>query len=289
MMRVEPRLRPRTFGGILDAAFESLRYDLATLLGISLLVNAPLAVAVLLLLFGATLLGGAFAAALLPLAVLAALFFLLRPLAHAAVIAALEERTEHGRPPAIGRAYARAGRAALAVVFADMATCALAALTGIFYLLPGVLIAGWFILAVPAAAIEGKGPFEALGRSTKLLKGRLGRGVGAVAFLVVVAGIMTANVLGAVSGGLAVGRELFGLETAYWETFLTVQNGLYVAVVLVAVYLALEPYRACLVYHLHLDSRVRYEASDLIRELDRVIGEAEERKAAARATVGAAS
>jgi hypothetical protein len=289
MMRVEPRLRPRTFGGLLDAAFESLRYDLAPLVGISLVVNAPLAAAVLLLLFGVTLLGASFAPAVLPLAAVAAALFMLRPLAQAAVTAALEERTESGRAPSIRGAYARAAKAGLAVVFADAASFALAAIAGILYVVPGLIVSGWLALAVPAAVLERTGPFESLARSTELLKGRVTRGIEAVVFVLVAAAILALDAHGGITAGLAAARLFLGVDTAYWEAFLSAGNSLYVVALLLLVYLAVEPYRACLFYHLHLDGRVRYEAVDLLRELDRVAAETRDRERASAAPAEAAS
>lgn len=271
MIRVDPALRPRTFGAILDAAFESLRRDLALLASISLLINAPLAAVVLLLLFGGPLLGAPLARALLlPLAAIGAALVLLRPVAQAAIAAAVAERLEEGGEPALPRAYGRALRAALPVIFANVAFWMAAAIGGIFYVAPGLIASGALVLAPPAAALEQKGPFEALGRSYRLLRTHLGRGIGLGLMTLVIYGLLAANLFGGTAAALAALRALLGLRTAYWEAVLSLGNGLYVVAGLLAIYLAVEPYKACLVYHLHLDARVRFEAVDLLRAADRV-------------------
>jgi hypothetical protein len=283
MIRVESALRPRGFGEICDAAVETLRRDLAVHATASLLVNAPLAAASLGLLWGVTALGKSRAGWILPLAAAAAALTLLRPLAQGAVALAARERVERGRAPSVALAWRGALRNGLALSFAGVAFWFAALAGGLVYVLPGLLFGGWCALAVPAAALEESGAFSSVFRSVKLLKGHAGRAIALLVFTLVAYGVLVVNAFAAVQGLLLAGRVLLGLRTAYWEAVLSPDNGLFATAVVLAVYVALEPWKACAFYHLHLDARIRYEALDLRQTVERLAEEAPALEAAARA------
>jgi hypothetical protein len=135
---------------------------------------------------------------------------------------------------------------------------------------PGFVAGGWVVLGVPAAALEAKGPFESLGRSIRLLKGHAARGFWLLVFSLGLHAMLAANVFAVVWGALLAGRHFLGLQTAYYEAVLSPANGIFATVVLLAVYVAVEPWKACAIYHLHLDQRVRFEALDLRGAVDRL-------------------
>jgi hypothetical protein len=270
VIRVEETLRPRGVPEILDVALESLRRDAGPILAASLLVNAPLAASLLALFHGLSLaVSPATAADLLgPLALLAALLLLARPLAQGTVAALLADRIERGRDPALGPALLTTVRRAIPVVFASVVFWGAALLGGVLYVVPGLLLSATITLAVPAAAVEGRSPFEAIRRSARLLRGHLGRAVGFNAVTLLLYLFAAANAFFAVQGVLLGGRYLLGLRTAYLEAVLVPTNALYASAILLAVHLAIDPWRACALYHLHLDCRVRHEALDLVRAAD---------------------
>lgn len=267
MIRVETALRPRGIPEILDVALESLRRDPGPIVAASLLVNAPLAAALLALLNALSLpVPPATAAALIgPLALVAAGLILARPIAQGTIANLLADRVERGRDPALGPALATALRRGLATVFASVVFWAAALLGGVLYVVPGLLLSAMITLAVPAAAVEGRTPFESVRRSARLLRGALGRAAGFNAVTVLVYVFAAANAFFAVKGLLLGGRYLLGLRTAWLEALLVPSNGLFVTAILLAVHLALDPWRSCALYHLHLDCRVRHEALDLVR------------------------
>jgi hypothetical protein len=270
MIRLETHLRPRAFGEVLDLALESLRRDLPVVAGASLLVNAPLAAGALFLLYGVTVLGRTTVPFILPLAAALAALVLARSVAQGAVAIAVSIRVEEGREPRLGEALARAARRALPTIFAGLAFWFVAMVGGVLYVIPGLIFSGWCALGVPAAALEGKGPFEAVGRSLKLLKGHATRAMGLTLFTLALYGLLAADAFLGIQGGLAAAEKLFGIDTAYWRNVLTPANGLFASAVLLSIYVVVEPWKACALYHLHLDTRVRYEALDLRRAVERL-------------------
>ncbi len=270
MIRLETTLRPRAFGEILDVALESLRQDLPVIATASLLVNAPLAATIMALLYGVTVLGRATAGYVLPLSALAAALVLARPLAQAAIAIALRTRIEAGRAPTLREACGGALRRGLSIAFAGFMFWFALLFGGLLYVIPGLFFAAWCALGVPAAALEGKGPFESLARSGRLLKGHTGRSMGLLIVFGAIYVMLAANAFAAIQGVLYLGRVLLGLRTAYYDAVLTIENGLFATAVLLAVYIVVEPWKACAIYHLHLDARVRYEALDLVGAVERL-------------------
>jgi hypothetical protein len=270
VIHLEQSLRPRGRAEILDVALESLRRDLALIATASLLLNAPLAIAVLTLIYGVTSLGPSRFRLVLPLSALAAALTLARPLAHGAVARLLAARLEEGRTPSLREAYGAAFRGSLAALFSGLVFWILALGGGVIYVIPGLFFGGWCVLGPVVAALEKKGPFEALSRAGRLLKGHGSRGAGFLTFLLVVYGLLTVNAFAGVQGILFAARALLGLETAYYEAVLSPENGIFATAVVFAIYLAVEPWKSCALYHFYLDARIRNEALDLRGAADRI-------------------
>jgi len=270
VIRIESALRPRSFGEICDAALETLRRDLAVHATATLLVSAPLAATIMGLVWAVKALGGKQGLVVLPLAALAAALTLLRPVALGAVAVAARERVERGRAPRLSTALGTALRSGLSLAFAGIAFWVVALMAGVLYVLPGLLFGGWCSLGVTSAALEGTGPVESMLRSVRLLKGHAGRAIALLIFSSALYAILGANAFAAVQAALMLGSTFLGIETAYWQAVLTPGNGLFATFVMLVVHAAIEPWKACAFYHLHLDARIRHEALDLRRAIERL-------------------
>jgi hypothetical protein len=164
--------QPRTFGELVQTTFRLLRAHLALFLSLTLIVVAPVVIAV------DGVWGGALAhAAQVPedrvgplLASLLVSAFVIPPLVNAMLVTAVV-RLGRGEEPTVADALrAAAPRLLPAVVAVALFTVGLTA--GLFLLVvPGVwLMVRWYFVA-QAVVIEGLGPTAALRRSAELVRG----------------------------------------------------------------------------------------------------------------------
>jgi hypothetical protein len=122
----------------------------------------------------------------------------------------------------------------------------------VLLIIPGIwLYAAWSV-HVPALVIEGAGPFRALGRSRRLVKGRWWPTAGALLVASVMVGVIGA-VIGAGLGTLTIAN---GNASVALTVVVTVLIGIVSGVLL-------QPFSAAVVTVLYYDLRIRHEGYDL--------------------------
>lgn len=261
---MELALRPRSATEIVDAAFRLFRRHLRAFVVIGVLAAVPrLIIAGLQLATTAGLSTLDGAAARNPLAIFSGTYFLLL-LASLAVTGIFESgfirladdalRREH---PTAGEALSR-GLARAGAVLGTFLIVALVTIVGLILLVvPGVYLGLRLYPAVPAAALEGVGPVEALSRAWRRTAGSVGRGfaVYAIMFLIFIVAAIAASIAGAVLGGLV--GALGGVTGAI--------AGAAIVTVLVQalVGVLLYPLLAVATTLFYYDTRVRSEGLDL--------------------------
>lgn len=219
------RIRPLGLGGSLDQAVLLLRYYVGPLLKTSLAITAvPM--------FVATYIGkGGIEEALRPLSMpgqggpediwrmfehvglvtmplLFVAYRVLEPLALAALVYQCAAIL-HGEPPPMGQSIRRGLRRLfpLCVMWLVRWMCIKVGL--MFCYIPGILLAGLFIAALPAFVLEGAGPFGGLGRSIDLTKKRFLPAVGlAVVLFMIEYNLIGLSEMVPVSAATAVAQAL---------------------------------------------------------------------------------
>lgn len=176
-------LRPMTSPEVIAAAFRLYRDHLAVLVMIALLPHLVL-VGLGYLLEGSGLAPGA------ALAVLMGITVVLNGIVLAAMTHALGASVL-GRAPTVAEAYRHAlGRRVVTVIVTYLVMWVIITLGFFMLIVPGFIIGGLFLPAVPAVVLEGEGPFPALWRSVELMRERLLQGTGLFAFIILVSGVL---------------------------------------------------------------------------------------------------
>jgi hypothetical protein len=278
--RVE--IRPRTVGELLDDAWRLALADAPLLLALAWLFTVP-ALAALVLLLALPVPGWPFRAVL---PALAALAWLLTGLGSGACQEVFRRRAE-GQPATLGRCLGAAvrlgighmlGRAVALVLLLPGLAC-----LGLVWWLGGkpdvrlfqmvlapcgfFLVSGavWLTHAIhPAVAANEAGPFGSLNRA---LSRELRRNSGKAA--VVMASRMALYLLAPLNLHLVLGMVLWaagrlgGLETAFADLLLSLDNPTYLVSLAGLSWLLLAPFAEAANYLLYLDARVRYDGLDL--------------------------
>lgn len=256
-------LRPLGLGEILDGAFTLYRRHFATLVSTALLGLLP---AIL------------FMAAILPLAmlsesggepgpammgVLAGVFLVLLPLVLVGMVVmwgALVHQLSQaylGEPVSVREAYGRAFRRFFPLA-GSMLLWWMALMAGMLMcIVPGMILGTIFFAFVPAVMVEGRGPAEALGRSSELSRGAWGT-IFLTLFVVTLISYAPGWALGTllmVVGVVVVG--ITGSETGF--------NGLTIGYYLLSMLVSglTTPFLAAGIVLQYYDRRVRTEALDL--------------------------
>jgi hypothetical protein len=188
------RIRPLGLGGSLDQAILLLRHHVGPLLKTSLAITAvPM--------FVAFYIGfGGIEEAVRPLSIpgqgrpediwvmfehmglvmLPLLFVAYRVIEPFALAALIYQSAAilHGQPPAMGNSIRHSLRRVLPLCVMWLIRWLCIKVGLVFCYIPGILLAGLFITALPAVVLEGAGPFGGLGRSIDLTKKRFLPAVG---------------------------------------------------------------------------------------------------------------
>ena len=156
-----------------------------------------------------------------------------------------------GAPPEVGRSLRFGARRLLKVLLAGIIWAIALVLAFIALFIPGVYLSVAWCLTLPVLLFEGVGPFQAMGRSRDLVKGRWWPTFG----LLLVAELLLSIVAGIIQGvlvGVAVGSQAGTVPTA----IASVVGGTIAAVIT-------RPYLAAVLTILYFDMRVRKEGFDL--------------------------
>ena len=127
-----------------------------------------------------------------------------------------------GRPPRFGDSLAFVFRRFFPVLGTLICMGAAIVLGCMVVLVPGIILAAMFAVAVPAAVVEQLGPFASLGRSRALTKGHRWRifGIAVLLFVIALIGDGVAGVLRLMLGGMLGGLAGFAINAvvaAYWS------------------------------------------------------------------------
>jgi hypothetical protein len=192
-------LRPRSTTEIIDAAASLLRQNYLELVTATALFTVPLFIANELIApqmgiqpgittvpFGTNALAvgsaGAYSTSLFQWAMLsAAIAFVFGGLASATTVVIVSDNYL-GREVTIAGALARALSRFWAVIVTGVVQGMLIGVGFVFLLIPGFFCIAWFFSAVNVVMVEGKNPFEALGRGHFLAKGSVLRVLGTLFF-----------------------------------------------------------------------------------------------------------
>jgi hypothetical protein len=129
----------------------------------------------------------------------------------------------------------------------------------VLLIIPGIWLYGAWSVRVPAMVIERAGPFRALGRSRRLVKGRWWPTAG----VLLVSQIMV-GVLGALTGGaLGAAALASGNPSVLFAVTITALAAIVTGVLL-------QPFSAAVVTVLYYDLRIRHEGYDLERLADQL-------------------
>jgi hypothetical protein len=174
-------------------------------------------------------------------------------LVHAAAVA------YEGGQPAVGASLGRALKSFLVLAVASVFGFAAMALGFMLLIIPGlILFAMWFAM-YPAIMVEGKGPFEALGRSRTLSRGARMRvlGVMIVAWLITMLPVIALTAFAGAGMGVTAAVSAMSMEDGnLWMT----------AMIQIASTLASGvtwPFVMIVTTLLYFDRRARTEAPDL--------------------------
>jgi len=223
---VHYEIRAMSIGEIVDTSFRVLRNHFVPLVGISAIVNVPVAMGQALVQAEAE----AGAAASLPTLAVGlgfVSFALVSPIVSAAVTAMIGE-VYLGREAKIGQSF----RVAIEILLPLIGTSLLAGLGVMFgtllFIIPGIWLGLGLIALTPVMVVERSFGMAAIRRSLDLLSGNRGR-----AFLLYLLVVILASILGGVFGLLAGVAPIFGGLASSLASSVT---GAFLAVVSVSLY-----------------------------------------------------
>ncbi|MEW6378439.1 MAG: hypothetical protein AB1611_02395 [bacterium] len=155
---------------------------------------------------------------------------------------------------------------------------ALAAVWGSFFILssfllftPYLLLGGAFLPALPLTACEGISPLHALKSVRNRVPGFFRRCLGIHLSILLLFGLMAANILIGLYFVLNSLHSLFNFDVSYWQIFFSPSNRVYLLLVLGISFLLTEPLRAGCGWLLYHDYKVRAEGHDLRQMADCLI------------------
>ena len=242
----KPNFQPKSFSGIVDAAFKMYSQDFVSLIKLSLIFNLPLLLMQMVMqttdanqspaiVFGAAIL----------MIVLSLVCSSMLTGATMQIVSARYLGEKISFTEAMGRTTAILGK----VISTSMLVGIWIFLGFLMLIIPGIFWIFTLALALPAVVLEGKSGSEALARSKELVKHNRGKVVGTVIGIGLIVGL-----LGAVFGGLWQG----GLAVASVDgTGLFAQAGESLLSFLIA------PINNVALVILYYDLRIRYEGYDL--------------------------
>lgn len=259
-------LRPRRVGEILDASIKLYTRNARTLMGAAAVVVVPLQVVLAVVLVSIYSRGDeiptgfsnvfkavpatdasarAGAGAISTLISILTIAFVSAACVHAVSSAYLDQ------PLSIGESVRFGARRVLPLL--AMLILMYVGLTVAFVLLiiPGVWLYAMWGVATPSLLIEHLGPFRALGRSFRLVKGRWGPTAG----VLLVAFLMT-TILSSIVSGILTAIALTSNPSIGFAVLITLLSG-------VVSGLIVQPFQATVVTVLYYDLRVRHEGYDL--------------------------
>ncbi len=179
----ESPLREMNTGEVIREAFRLYRQHFAALVLIALVPHVAL-------LALDTVLGGAEIDRGLGLGLLLAVTVVLNALVLAAMTHALGGAVV-GRMPGLVEAYRGGfGHRVLSIVAAYLVIWMLVTLGFLAFILPGLVIGGLFVPAIPIIVLEKRNPLQALGRSYRMMRPVLAKGTAVFAFVIVVSGLL---------------------------------------------------------------------------------------------------
>src|SRR5579875_1257738 len=157
-----------------------------------------------------------------------------------------------GQTPTV-RGSLRFGLRRLLPVIALQIIYAIGQLIGfVLLIIPGIwLYAAWSV-RVPAVVIERMGPFRALGRSRRLVKGRWWPTAGVLLVTVIMVGVLG----GLINGGLGALALTSGTPSVLFAVTITSLAAIVSGVLL-------QPFSAAVITVLYYDLRIRHEGYDL--------------------------
>jgi hypothetical protein len=261
-------MRPRRVGEILDAAIKIYIRNARTLMGLTAVVVVPMRVLAGIVLLstlpsGSDVPGGTFnlnsssqattdrAAVLGANGVLIVIELIVATLVIAACTKAVSD-AYLDQPIGVAASLRFALRRFPALLVLYIVTYLGLVVGFILLIIPGIwLYAAWSV-GVPALLIEGLGPFRALGRSRRLVKGRWW----ATAAVLLVATLMVTLVAGAIEALLIAVASLPSQPSLLVAVFVSTLSGVIATIIT-------EPFRAAAVTLLYYDLRVRREGYDL--------------------------
>jgi hypothetical protein len=262
---VVPELRPRSVGEVLDAAVRVYRARFGMLMRVALLVIVPVSALSMLVLLSALpddftvgiggdltpVYGDDTDAAVQIAAVVVTT--LLSALATAFVTAATTRIVAEayvGHPSSAGDATRETGRRLLPIVGVTLLVTAGTAAGYLLCVVPGVLLAAAWSIAVPVLLLEGTGVFRALGRSVELTKVRFWLSFGVF--------WLTQVLVVALSAGLAAALGLAIRANDSPSADVIAQSVANAVASVITV-----PFAAAAVVALYFDLRIRAEAFDV--------------------------
>jgi uncharacterized membrane protein len=245
-----PTLRPLSVGEILDVSFSLYRRHFRPLVMVALICSgAPF----LLSLFLQSA-GGFFANPLLTLAYYVVLV-VLNSLATAATVYIISE-AYLGRPLGAGEALARSRPLLWRLLLCSFLLGVLLLLGGVFFLVPGIILACGLMLAFPALVLEpGSTAVGALARSWALTRGSRWRMFGLIVTMLVLFYVFVGAILGLV--GMLIPRRDFTSSEMAAGFVLTA------FAIIGVLQLFLYPLFYCVITVAYYDLRVRKEGFDL--------------------------
>jgi len=234
-------LKPRGYGGILDATFDLYKQNFLLFVGIAGIVYIPLAIVqALMLTIGGQTLAMAAAGVIAFVSVFLALFV------SGAMTKAIAD-VYLGQEASVAESYSYVLRRWLPYLWTNILSLVLVMLGIILCFVPGVVFAFWIVFASEVFVIEGKAGWQAIQRSRELVGGHWGRAfvlLFLVGILVAVLQTGPTALIGALLGKTAAGHVL----SAAWQ-------GLSSTVV--------APIQMIALILLYYDIRIRKEAFDL--------------------------
>lgn len=262
-----PALRPRRVGEILDAAIKLYLGNARVLMGAAASVVVPLQIlsGVLLLstysdgrdiaagfsTIGRTITPAEAHARLGASAIVQVAGLIGTTLTLAACVKAISD-AYLDQPPSIGTSL-RFGLRRLPALIALEIVYFLGLILGfILLIIPGIWLYGAWSVRVPALLIERRGPFRALGRSRRLVKGRWWPTVGVLAVSAVMVMVLSGVIVGALTA--------VALTSSHPSVLFAVVINSLAAIVSA---LLLQPFSAAVTTVLYYDLRVRHEGYDL--------------------------
>jgi hypothetical protein len=175
-----------------------------------------------------------------------------------------------GESPSLAASWLQAARKGFTSILIGLVTFAAAWSAGSCLLFPALLLVQLWWVARPAALAEDRSCLNALRRSAKLTEGYRGRALGLwllFAFLSVL-GVVNLSLLAQFSVTRVAG--LLGIDAGGVTGQLQLSNQVYVAVLAVLTFVALDPLKSVADVVLYLDLRIRREGADLQEQLRRL-------------------